>query len=260
MGVTEPSSSSLFTRDDPSPVIVLNPGARSEVLVICDHAGRRIPARLGSLGLEETELSRHIAWDIGAECLSRLLGERLGATVVQQVYSRLVIDCNRAPDAHDSIVTISDGTTVPGNLDLSDADRAARLAEVHAPYHAAIAAELDRHPRKIVAVHSFTPVMRAFERPWQAGVLHLGNSALCDAVLAGLRAEGDLTVGDNEPYRMDNTDYSIPHHACGRGLDYVELEIRQDLIAEVAGQQEWAERLERVLRGAMAQLDRSLQT
>ena len=257
MSVTEASSSSLLGRDDPSPVIVLNPGAGSEILIICDHAGRRLPRGLGSLGLDEADLDRHIAWDIGAEGLSRRLGRRLGATVVQQAYSRLAIDCNRAPGAEDSIVAMSDGTLVPGNQGLSAADREARRTAIHAPYHAAIAAELDRRPRPVVAIHSFTPVMRDFARPWQAGVLHLENSPLSYAVLKALQAEGDLVVGDNEPYRMDGTDYTIPHHACGRGLDYVELEVRQDLIAEEAGQEAWAQRLARLLPIALESSGRS---
>jgi predicted N-formylglutamate amidohydrolase len=214
-----------------------------------------VPGGLGDLGLPPEEFDRHIAWDIGAAGVARKLAEMLQAPCILQRYSRLVIDCNRSPGQPDSIAEVSDGTTIPANLNLSDEDRAARLHLIHAPYHAAIAAELDARAARglttaMVAVHSFTPVMRGVARPWLMGVLHLGDSAFSDAVLAELRREARLNCGDNEPYMMDGTDYTIPLHAIGRGLPYVELEIRQDLIAEEDGQAEYAALLARVLPAA----------
>ena len=221
-----------------------------------DHAGRVIPSRLGTLGLTKGDLSRHIAWDIGVAELGRRLSARLDAAFIAQRFSRLVIDCNRDPARADSIPAVSDGTPVPGNQTLTPDERAARIAQVFTPYQTRITEELDARaargqPTVVVALHSFTPVMQAFARPWQFGILHLGASAFSDAMLARLRAEPDApAVGDNEPYRMDDVDFTIPHHAIGRGLDYVELEVRQDLIADEAGQQAVAERLARVLPAA----------
>lgn len=246
----------LFEPGDPNPAVVLNAGAESPFLIICDHAGRSVPGRLGDLGLPPEEFERHIAWDIGAAGVAGKLAEALQAPCILQRYSRLVIDCNRDPGAPDSIAEISDGTTVPGNLGLTDEDRRARLELIHTPYHEAIARELDARAARglstaMVAIHSFTPVMKGFARPWLMGVLHLGDSRFSDAVLAELRRDERLNCGDNEPYIMDGTDYTIPLHAIGRGLPYVELEIRQDLIAGEDGQAEYAALLARVLPAAL---------
>jgi len=219
-----------------------------------------MPSRLGGLGLAEPDLSRHIAWDIGVAGLGRRLAERLDAPFIAQRFSRLVIDCNRDPARADSMPAVSDGTAIPGNADLDSAERAARIAQVFTPYHARITAELDARaarglPTVVVALHSFTPAMAGFARPWRFGILHLGESAFSDAMLARLRAEADAPeVGDNEPYRMDEVDFTVPHHAIGRGLDYVELEVRQDLIADAAGEAAIAERLVRILPAALGDL------
>src|SRR6185369_14077819 len=174
---------------------VQKPGAESPFLLLGDHAGRGIPAWLGDLGVPPAEMDRHIAWDIGVAGLGRRLSDLLGATFISQTVSRLVIDCNRDPARADAICEVSDGTEVPGNLDLAPADRLHRIQEVFAPYHAAIAAELDarsHRPTVVVALHSFTPQMNGFARPWRFGVLHMGNSPFSAAVLARLRAEPDL--------------------------------------------------------------------
>lgn len=249
-------------RDDPSmrllvagdidPVAVDNPGGSSPLLLLGDHAGRAIPQRLGRLGLSDDDLSRHIAWDIGVEGLGVRLAQRLDATFVRQTYSRLVIDCNRALDADGSIASVSDGAVIPGNLGLDAATRRARAAEIFTPYHDHIATTLDHRRGRVVVVslHSFTPALAAGPaRPWRYGVLHRGDSAVSTAVLSLLKARfGDALVGDNEPYAMDGVDFTIPHHADPRGLDYLELEVRQDLIAEPAGQAAEAARLEPVFR------------
>jgi predicted N-formylglutamate amidohydrolase len=235
----------LLAAADPEPVVVENAGSERPWLLVCDHAGRAIPAALGDLGLPRGELDRHIAWDIGALGLARGLAARLGgATLIWQRYSRLVIDCNRDPARADAIVSQADGTDIPANRDLSPDARAARVAEVHAPYHAAIAAELDARAAvggrpALVLIHSFTPEMGGVARPWQAGVLHQGD-ALSLAALAWLQARGELTVGDNQPYAMDDIDYTAPVHAQARGLAYLELETRQDLLSEAAGQERFA--------------------
>jgi predicted N-formylglutamate amidohydrolase len=257
---SEGDSKRLIEQAHGEAAVVTNSGARSPFLLLGDHAGRGMPSRLGDLGLSQADLDRHIAWDIGVAGLGRRLAERLDAAFIAQRYSRLVIDCNRDPSRADSICEVSDGSIIPGNANLAPAERAARIAEVFTPYHARIATELDARaalglPTVVVALHSFTPVMQEFRRPWRFGILHLGQSAFSDAMLARLRAEPDAgEVGDNEPYRMDDVDFTIPHHAIGRGLDYVELEVRQDLIAEDAGQHEVAERLARVLPAALGDI------
>ncbi len=230
---------------DPAPVIVQNSGSSIPFLLVCDHAGRRTPESLGDLGLAAADWDRHIAYDIGAAGLSERLASALGgACLIQQVYSRLVIDCNRAPERDDAIVTLADGAQVSRNLDLSPQARRVRVEAIHAPYHAAIAAELDTRgargiETRLILIHSFTPTMAGVRRPWRVGVLHQGN-ALSLAALAWLQRRPELTVGDNAPYAMDDIDYTAPLHAQRRGLEYLELETRQDLIADEVGQDRFA--------------------
>ena len=218
-----------------------------------DHAGREIPRSLGDLGLHAPEWDRHIAWDIGVAGLGEVLSQRLGATFIRQRYSRLVIDCNRDPARADAIPEVSDGVRIPGNGNLTPEGRRMRIDETAAPYHARIAQELDARAARglsttLVSLHSFTPQMSGVARPWRFGVLHAEDSAFSRLVLARLRSElGAEFVGDNEPYRMDEVDFTVPHHCRPRGLDYLELETRQDLIAEAAGQREVADRLASLL-------------
>ncbi|MBV9554957.1 MAG: N-formylglutamate amidohydrolase [Alphaproteobacteria bacterium] len=246
----------LLAGDEPPPVRVLRPAGASAFLFTADHAGRRIPRALGTLGLDQADLGRHIAWDIGIAGVAELLAEQLDATAVLQRYSRLVIDCNRAPDHATSIPTVSEATPVPGNARLSDLDRLLRRRAVFDPYHAAIAALLDRRAAAgrrtvLVALHSFTPVFKNVARMVQVGVLYHRDARLAAAMLGLLRAEGDLVVGDNEPYAItDTSDYTIPLHGEERGLPHVEIEIRQDLLGDVAAQASWAERLARLLSAA----------
>lgn len=215
-------------------------------MLVGDHAGNAVPAALGTLGIDEAARSRHIGWDIGVRALGEVLAGRLDAPFVHQHYSRLVIDCNRSPEREDAIPEISDGTTIPGNHGLTAAQRAMRVDAVHAPYHAAIAgliAERDASGRSstLVALHSFTPVMAGFVRPWHIGILHDGGDpGFAIACLAALRRRGDLIVGDNEPYRMDTIDYTIPRHAYPARRAYAEVEVRQDLLAVPGGVEPWA--------------------
>lgn len=242
----------LLGETDTVPVEILRPDGAAPFLLVCDHAGRRVPESLRGLGLAEADLARHIGWDIGAGAVTRHLSEQLDAMAILQTYSRLVIDCNRRPGHPTSIVCVSDGTEVPANRALCAASRAARVGAIFAPYHAAIAAELDRRkalarPAILIAIHSFTPVMDGSARPWQTGVLHNRDPRLARAV-ALLLTENGFLVGDNEPYALgDDSDYTVPVHAEMRGLPYLELEIRQDLIADDKGQQDWARRLSRIL-------------
>lgn len=226
----------LLNPQDPDPVRKTSADAvASPFALVGDHAGADIPAALADLGLSKKDRARHIALDIGTEALGLALSARLGAPFVRQVYSRLVVDCNRAPGAPGWIAEASDGSEVPGNRDLTPAECEARRTEVFEPYHRAVDGQLGAmaHPDPVlVSLHSFTPVMDRRARPWEIGVLHDGRrDDFALAVLRALRARGDLTVGDNEPYRMDQTDYTVPRHAHPRGLRYAEIEVRQDLLS-----------------------------
>jgi predicted N-formylglutamate amidohydrolase len=236
-----PASNLLLGSDDPSPFFVTNPGGSSPYLLLGDHAGRLIPRQLGDLGLPAEAMERHIAWDIGVAGMGEQLASALDACFIRQAYSRLVIDCNRVPGAADAMPAISDGQAIPGNQALSAADIAARRAEIYAPYQGRIAEELDRRQARgqqtlLVSLHSFTPAMQGAARPWRYGVLHRGDSALSRRMLALLRRALGDEAGDNQPYAMDGTDNTVPLHADARGLDYLELEVRQDLIADERGQ------------------------
>ena len=258
------ASQTLLGTEDAAPVTVVNPKGASSFLLIGDHAGNAVPKALGSLGLSDAELSRHIGWDIGIGELGALLAERLDAVFVRQTYSRLVIDCNRSPSQPDLIAEVSDGTVVPANAGLGEADRAARFAEIHTPYQAAIAAEIARRDAAgmatvLIALHSFTPAMqgalRDQARPWHIGILHDGgDTAFAHALLDVLRDKADLVVGDNEPYRMDLIDYTIPRHAYPLRRLYAEIEVRQDLLGPTEGCAAWADRLARMLPAALGLL------
>lgn len=249
---------SLLTADDVPSVSVLNADGRSAFLLVADHAGNRIPRALGDLGLDAAERERHIAWDFGIAGVCRSLSARLDATLVHQNYSRLVIDCNRPPGTPQSIPEASDGTLVPGNRGLDAAERRRREAEIFHPYHARIAAELERRkatgrPAVLIAMHSFTPVFDGLRRPWHVGVLHGRDSRLAHALLGVLRHEDGLTVGDNEPYDVsDATDWTIPVHGEQGGILHAGIEIRQDLIAGADDQAAWGARLAGLLPRALA--------
>lgn len=248
----------LLGPGDPPPVAIRRGDGRSAFLLLGDHAGNALPAALGDLGLEEVARNRHIAWDIGVRALGERLADDLDAPLLLQPYSRLVIDCNRSPGSPQSIVAVSDGTAIPGNQDLDPAAVEARIAEVHRPYHEAIAAEIARRRAAgtttiLVALHSFTPVMAGFERPWDAGILHdKGETAFSLRLLQELRRVPGLSVGDNEPYRMDEVDYTIPRHAWSAGLAYAELEVRQDHLSAPEGVASWAALLAEALTAAAA--------
>ena len=250
----------LLSDTDPAPVRVLRPDGASDFFLTADHGGRAVPRFLGDLGVPAGEWERHIAWDIGIAAVTERLSHALDAAAVVQTYSRLVIDCNRRPDWDSAIPAISEHTEIPGNRDLSTAEREARRREIFAPYHQQIGALLDRRVAAgrrtiLVAMHSFTPVFKGETRNIEIGVLYNRDARLASIMLDLFRAEGDLAVGDNAPYAItDTSDYTVPTHGEMRGLAHVEIEIRQDLIADVAGQDAWAARLARLLPLADARL------
>jgi len=236
----------LLAADEPAPVTIYKAVAPSPLLLVADHAGNIMPRALGRLGISQAEAERHIAWDIGIAGLSRFLADALDATLIQQNYSRLVIDCNRQPGAPTSIPEISELTPIPGNVGLSEREKAARADAIFTPYHDCIRAELDLRkqtgrPAVLIALHSFTPVFKGESRPWHVALLYNRDPRLARCLLTLLRRENELVVGNNEPYFVsDATDYTIPTHGERRGLLHALIEIRQDLIADESGQRAWA--------------------
>jgi predicted N-formylglutamate amidohydrolase len=239
----------LLAADEPAALALEREHGASPFLLICDHASRRIPRALGDLGVSEADRQRHVAWDIGAAGVATRLAAALDAFAILQNYSRLVIDCNRPLDAPGSIVARSEATDIPGNANIDATAAAARVREIFLPYHARIAGELDRRvaqgkPTILISVHSFTPVYHGVARPWQIGMLYGRDARVAHRLLAIIRAEGRWNVGDNEPYAVTaTTDYAIPVHCETRGIAHVGLEIRQDLIEQADGQDEWATRI-----------------
>jgi predicted N-formylglutamate amidohydrolase len=239
----------LLTKDDAPPVLEEHASGASPFLLTADHYGRTIPRALGDLGLPESELTRHIAWDIGIAGVASALSRHLNAHLIAQRYSRLVIDCNRPPQSPNSIPRISEATIIPGNEGLTRDAAEARRREVFDPYHRRISEAIDNRLRRgiptvLVSLHSFTPVYAGIARPWHVGTLYQSDTRLPPLLLKGLRAQADLVVGDNEPYAVsDETDYTIPVHGEARGLMNTGIEIRQDLIADRAGEKQWADRL-----------------
>jgi predicted N-formylglutamate amidohydrolase len=246
----------LLAADEPRPVLEVGGPGRSHFVIVVDHAGRRIPRRLADLGLPASELQRHIAWDIGALGVARQTAAALDAPLVAQNYSRLVIDCNRDPRVASSIPRLSETSEIPGNIDLSEVEIAARRAEIFDPYHQHITALLDaraaaQRPTILVAQHSMTNIYKGVRRDMHAAVLYNRDRRFAGLVLDALRREPGLVVADNEPYFVsDETDYTIPRHGEARGLPHVEIEIRQDLVGDEAGQAEWARRITRALQEA----------
>ena len=205
---------------------------------------------MGRLGLDRTELDRHIGWDIGAATVTESLSTRLDAPAFLAGYSRLVVDCNRPPGSPTAMPALSDGTAVPANRAVSPAEAAARTDALFRPYHDAIAACLDRAVGAgavpiLVAVHSFTPVFGGIARPWEIGLLYEHDDRLVQPLKEALSAlRPGLAIGDNEPYAIIGpSDYSIPVHGQGRGLPHIEIELRQDLIGDRTGAEAWAETL-----------------
>ncbi|WBU61531.1 N-formylglutamate amidohydrolase [Paracoccus albus] len=252
----------LIAPHEPPPVEVHNPDGQSDFVVICEHAGRRIPEALGNLGLKESDLTRHIAWDIGARDVAMTLADGLDAPLFMQRYSRLVCDCNRQPDVESFIPAISEATLIPGNSGISESDRDARISAIFRPFHDRVSTALDRRSADgkatfLVTIHSFTPVFNGVSRPWEIGVLYNRDKTLSPAMLEILREDTAHCVGDNQPYSVgDDTDYTIPVFGEARGIPCVEIEIRNDLTEGAWQVGYWADLLAASLRKAQAKLPR----
>ena len=258
--MTAPPTEPLLTADDPPAFELVNEAGPAPILLTCDHASRRIPRRLGDLGLAEPDRARHIAWDIGAADVTRHMAGALDAPAILSGYSRLVVDCNRHLHDPSLMPTVSDGTPIAANANLAALERQARLDALYHPYHRAVAQRLDRFAAAgiqpvFLPIHSCTPEMNGRFRPWHIGVCWAEDRRLAGPVMAALARDPAIVVGDNQPYNLDlREDYSVPVHAIARGLPYLQVEIRQDLIAAPAGARRWAEVLLAALRPALADL------
>lgn len=219
------------------------------LLLTADHARRDVPAEYGTLGLQESEFERHIAYDIGVEHLTRELARRLDAPAVLGGFSRLLIDPNRGEDDPTLIMQLSDGAVITGNYPMSAGEREERLERFYRPYHNAVTRASERVMAEsgaapfIVSIHSFTPRWKVRARPWHVGLLWDRDERAVKPLLSLLRENPDLVVGDNEPYDGALKNDAMYRHATARGFAHVLIEVRQDLIADRQGVGEWAERL-----------------
>ncbi|RCW83028.1 N-formylglutamate amidohydrolase [Phyllobacterium bourgognense] len=240
--------------NDWHPVRVSNPDGHSQFVILCDHASNHIPASFGTLGLDPDDLQKHIAWDPGALGVSQVMSRELDAALVESCVSRLIVDCNRPLNAPDLVPSLSEVTTIPGNVDLNEVAKSQRIALSHKPYHEAI--EKLAHERAgkglpdptYVAVHSYTPVYRGVTRPWHIGVIHDDDDRVAAPLIAGLQALSEFNVGINQPYSpADRVYYTLERHASAFGLPAVMIEIRNDLITTAQEQQAWGKMLSRLL-------------
>jgi len=219
------------------------------MVILGDHAMNRLPARYAGLGLPETAFARHIAYDIGIEGLCRRLSAKLGVPAVLAGFSRLLIDPNRGEDDPTLIMKISDGAIVPGNHPISKEEWQSRIEAFHRPYHKAVSETIEAVARAsgraplVFSLHSFTPAWKGVPRPWHASVLWDSDPRAVHPLIAKLKAESGLVIGDNEPYDGALRGDTLYRHCMVSGIPHALLEVRQDLIADERGIEEWAERL-----------------
>lgn len=225
----------------------------NRLLFVADHASNYIPPAYNNLGVDSRHLEEHIAWDIGSLAVARAVRNRTGGRLWPATVSRLLIDFNRDPGHPGLIPESSDGILIPGNMGLSAEERQRRLDVYFHPYHNGLAAEIESMLEAegklvLVSMHSFTPRMNGFERPWHVGILYNQDDRLARPAIEWLRREPGLVVGDNEPYSGKVLNYTMDRHAEARGLPYLSIEIRQDLVSTPEGVADWAERLSALLR------------
>ena len=242
MSIVSAPLAPLLAAHEAPPYWISNPNGNAPIVLTCDHASNAVPECLNHLGLDPSELGRHIAWDRGAAEVTVRLAERFDAPAILSRYSRLVIDCNRKPGAETSIPVTSDGTKIPGNMSLSKDNVTQRVEGLFLPYHRAITRALDGFLESgqqpiFVAIHSFTRRLRnGFARPWHYGVLWDQDPRVAPRLVAALRRTPGLVVGDNEPYSgRDHFDFSQDHHAGSRHIASALVEVREDLIRDEAG-------------------------
>lgn len=224
-------------------------GRNQDWLLVCDHASHRIPQSFGGLGLDTDALRDHIAWDIGAAQVARRLAARLDAPLIESGFSRLLIDCNRYPEAPDSIVRVSDRRVIHGNQEITPGERLERRAAFFRPYHLAIDAalcEAERlgHTPVFVSVHTCASSMHGKSRPWDIGICWTRDDRVALPLLEGLARLHGITVGDNQPYTLEiGHDFTTPEHAMVRGLAHLQIELRQDRVSTAQDAEWWADRL-----------------
>lgn len=248
--------------DDPPPYTVINDQGKARVLLTGDHVSNVMPKALGSLGLDRSALKQHIAYDIGTRKLITHLSEHLDAPAVLAGYSRLVVDLNRSLEDPSVMPEISDEQVIPGNQNLSQAHRNERIHCFYTPYRKAIDSKLHRFREQgvvpaFISIHSFTPEMAGFVRPWHAGILWDKDPRIPLPLMENLNAHPDgFNIGNNEPYSGKHpADYTIDHHAEAAGLPHVSIEIRQDLVDTEEGAERWATILDDALRDILADPD-----
>ncbi|WP_439612856.1 N-formylglutamate amidohydrolase [Reyranella sp.] len=247
----------LLRPGDPPPFSVFNEQGKAPLLLLCDHASKAVPQALGDLGIPASELARHIGWDIGGLDAAIELAKALDAPLVSSGYSRLVIDCNRWPGGEGSTPEVSDKTVVPANKGLTKEQVDARAEACFWPYHREVDRLLDAMSEGgrqvcMLVMHSFTPSMNDFDRPWHVGVLWNDDPRLPEPLLAELRRDESLVVGDNEPYSArDPYEYTLTAHAQPRALPHCSLEVRQDLIGTTEEAQAWGRRLAPAISSAV---------
>jgi len=240
----------LIAPDEPPPFEILNPDGSAPFLLVCDHASRRIPQSLNRLGVADWVLDRHVACDIGARALTVALSERFNAMAVMANYSRLVVDLNRQLHDASAFIKVSDGIAIPGNIELDEAGRQARIDSFFDPYHDAVSKALDElskrsghaeHAPALISIHTCTPVYNRVVRRWHIGIMWDVDARIAKPLLANLREQPDLCVGDNEPYSGAHpNDYTVDEHAEQNGLPCIGVEVRQDLVDSDEGAQQWA--------------------
>jgi predicted N-formylglutamate amidohydrolase len=247
----------VLSPGDP-PAVTVRPGNGHRFLVVCDHASVALPRSLGTLGVSDADLATHIACDIGARWAAERVAAALDATLVCAGYSRLVVDCNRYPWDPGSMARQSAGVVIPGNADLTEAARLERLASIFLPYQQAIDRCLGEllsagHAPIFVSIHSCTAQLNGPPRPWPIGIGYAGDAQYSTRIIEELRRLGVAPVGDNEPYAMEpGADYTTPEHALRHGLEYVQVEFRQDLIGTEAAAHGWADTFIAALKAALA--------
>lgn len=243
---------SLLAADEPPAAERLNPQGACDMVFVCDHASNRVPRALSDLGLAPEHFRRHIAYDIGAEAVTRILADELDATAVVAGYSRLVVDLNRPPGHPGSMPPFIDGTDIRGNTNLTPAQVTARLDALFEPYHNLVRRTLTdvwvrRRPPALFSVHSFSPRYGGAPRPWDVGVLWNHDPRLAKPLITALHGLG-LDVGDNQPYSgRGEVSYTVDAHGGASGLANVVLEINQDQVADADGVRRWADILLEVL-------------
>lgn len=249
----------LIGPDDPPPFTVINQQGKASVLLVGDHASNAIPEKLNRLGLDRASLEKHIAYDIGTKKLLHHLSEHLDAPAVLAGYSRLLVDLNRSLEDASAMPEISDNTRIPGNQNMTREHRQQRIHSFYTPYRAAVDQMLNRFRHQgispaLISIHSFTPEMAGFSRPWHVGILWDKDPRIPVPLMKNLRAHPDgFHVGDNEPYSGKHpADYTIDHHAEAAGLPHVSIEIRQDLVNTEEGAERWASILDDALKDILA--------